>query len=163
MQRGLKQGFPEIPVLQQQPDQGEVERTEFLAEFSTGKRSLGFAIMGGIFGEGIDYIGEKLVGTIIVGTGLPQVSLERELQRSAAEASGVHGFDSAYHYPGMTRVLQTAGRVIRSESDKGVIILIDSRFTAPFYRHLFPEHWQPLVCHNTPQLCGSLERFWGSS
>ncbi|WP_444913067.1 ATP-dependent DNA helicase [Microbulbifer sp. PAAF003] len=159
----FKARFPEVSLLQQLPGQGETERAEFLSGFNEGNKSLGFAIMGGIFGEGIDYVGEKLVGTIIVGTGLPQVNVERELQRDAAETTGIHGFDIAYRYPGMTRVLQTAGRVIRSESDRGVIILVDSRFSEPFYWQLFPKHWQPAVCRNTDQLTGNLEQFWSLS
>ncbi|WP_237060271.1 ATP-dependent DNA helicase [Microbulbifer sediminum] len=154
--------FPEIEVVQQSPGAGEQERAAFLEHFTGGRRSLGFAIMGGVFGEGVDYVGEQLVGTIVVGVGLPQVNAEQELLRRAAETGDVagNGFDIAYRYPGLTRVLQTAGRVIRTESDRGVVILADYRFADPFYRSLYPGHWQLQTCDSGESLSRSLRDFW---
>ena len=154
--------FPHIPQLRQESGSSDQQRSEFLAQFCEGKCSLGFAIMGGIFGEGIDYVGEQLVGTIVVGTGLPQVNEEQELLRTTAAQRGENGFDIAYRYPGLTRVLQTAGRVIRSETDRGVVILADYRFADPFYRRLYPQHWQPQICDNGDALSVALAQFWTS-
>ncbi|WP_323844255.1 ATP-dependent DNA helicase [Microbulbifer magnicolonia] len=157
--------FPEIALVQQAPGAGERERAGFLEHFAAGRQSLGFAIMGGVFGEGVDYVGERLVGTIVVGVGLPQVNAEQELLRRACDTSDAHtggnGFDTAYRYPGLTRVLQTAGRVIRTESDRGVVILADYRFADPFYRALYPEHWQVQTCDSGAALSSGLSRFWG--
>jgi len=157
--------FPDIALLQQRPNASENERAAFLHRFNEGQRTLGFAIMGGIFGEGVDYVGERLVGTIVVGIGLPQVNLEQELLRAGCENTlpgNDSGFDAAYRYPGMTRVLQTAGRVIRTESDRGVLILADDRFMDPFYYNLFPEHWRPHVCRDGNALSTALHNFWGN-
>ncbi|WP_299597814.1 ATP-dependent DNA helicase [uncultured Microbulbifer sp.] len=155
--------FPELALVQQLAGSSDQQRTEFLAHFRENRRSLGFAIMGGIFGEGVDYVGEQLVGTIVVGVGLPQVNQEQELLREACERQGENGFDTAYRYPGLTRVLQTAGRVIRTETDRGVVILADCRFTDPFYRDLYPQHWQPQICDNGDTLSSALDQFWNSN
>ncbi|MFC6979628.1 ATP-dependent DNA helicase [Microbulbifer taiwanensis] len=158
--------FAEIPLLQQQPGADDSERAAFLEHFSEGRRSLGFAIMGGVFGEGVDYVGEQLVGAILVGVGLPQMNEEQELLRqafdNAGNSSAGDGFDIAYRYPGMTRVLQTAGRVIRTESDRGVVILADYRFADPFYRALHPQHWQLHTCRSGEALSRELNHFWGT-
>ncbi|WOX05588.1 ATP-dependent DNA helicase [Microbulbifer pacificus] len=155
---------PAIDLIQQTAGASEQERAAFLDRFSDNRRSLGFAIMGGIFGEGIDYVGEQLVGCILAGVGLPQVSEEQELLRQAAATGGdkvfSNGFDIAYRYPGLTRVLQAAGRVIRTETDRGVVILADARFADPFYRPLFPQHWQLQHCANGEVLSTALGNFW---
>ena len=159
------QRFPQIELVQQYPGSSDRDRNAFLRRFSEGRRSLGFAIMGGVFGEGVDYVGEQLVGTIVVGVGLPQVNEEQELLRRACDAADSQlagkGFDIAYRYPGLTRVLQTAGRVIRTESDRGVVILADARFADPFYRTLYPQHWQLQTCSSGEALSAALSRFWG--
>ncbi|QKX16562.1 ATP-dependent DNA helicase [Microbulbifer sp. YPW1] len=154
--------FPEIPLVQQTSGSSDQQRRAFLDHFQGGRRSLGFAIMGGIFGEGVDYVGEQLVGTIVVGVGLPQVNEEQELLRAASEQRGENGFDIAYRYPGLTRVLQTAGRVIRTETDRGVVILADARFADPFYHALYPQHWQPQTCDKGDTLSAALDQFWNS-
>ncbi|WP_288130066.1 ATP-dependent DNA helicase [Microbulbifer sp.] len=152
--------FPDLPLVQQASGSSDQQRAEFLAHFREHRRSLGFAIMGGIFGEGVDYVGEQLIGTIVVGVGLPQVNEEQELLREASDIEGENGFDIAYRYPGLTRVLQTAGRVIRTETDRGVVILADYRFADPFYRPLYPQHWQPKICDNGEALSAALQQFW---
>ncbi|WP_078083810.1 ATP-dependent DNA helicase [Microbulbifer mangrovi] len=154
--------FPEIPLVQQTSGSSDQQRSAFLDHFQSGHRSLGFAIMGGVFGEGVDYVGEQLVGTIVVGVGLPQVNEEQELLRAACEQQGENGFDIAYRYPGLTRVLQTAGRVIRTETDRGVVILADYRFADPFYRALYPQHWHPQTCDNGNTLSAALDQFWNT-
>lgn len=110
------------------------------------KTLIGFCVMGGIFGEGIDLKNDSLIGAIIVGTGLPQVCPEREILKSHFEAMGEDGFDYAYKYPGMNKVLQAAGRVIRTAEDAGIVALLDERFLQAGYRKLFPAEWQ----HITP-------------
>ena len=102
---------------------------------------MGFCVMGGIFSEGIDLMGEKLIGAIIIGTGLPQIGTEREILRQYYDKKGVNGFDYAYRYPGMNKVLQSAGRVIRTQEDTGIILLLDERFAGKDYRNLFPAEW----------------------
>lgn len=110
------------------------------------KTLIGFCVMGGIFGEGIDLKNDSLIGAIIVGTGLPQVCPEREILKNHFEAMGEDGFDYAYKYPGMNKVLQAAGRVIRTAEDAGIVALLDERFLQAGYRKLFPAEWQ----HITP-------------
>ncbi|HPB17373.1 MAG TPA: helicase C-terminal domain-containing protein, partial [Clostridia bacterium] len=100
-----------------------------------------FAVMGGLFGEGIDLVGEMLSGAAIIGPGLPMVCPERELIKKYFDDNDMNGFDYSYTYPGMNRVLQAAGRVIRSETDTGFVLLIDSRFGTSKYKSLFPKWW----------------------
>ena len=102
---------------------------------------VGFCVMGGVFSEGIDLMGEKLIGAVIVGTGLPQIGTEREILRQYYDKKGADGFDYAYRYPGMNKVLQSAGRVIRTQEDTGIILLLDERFADHNYRNLFPAEW----------------------
>ena len=118
----------------------EEAREAWLARFQTGTKVTGFALMGGIFGEGIDLAGDRLVGVMVVGVGLPQPEVERDLTR---DHFGEEGERFAYQYPGMQRVLQTAGRLIRTEADRGALCLVDARFTQPFYRELMPSSWAP--------------------
>ena len=127
------------------PGMSEPEREAFLAAFAVehGETLVGFAVMGGIFGEGIDLVGDRLIGAVIVGVGLPQLCVERDLIRDYFQEQTGAGFDYAYTFPGMNRVLQAIGRVIRSETDRGVVLLIDARFAEPRYRRLFPAWWQP--------------------
>ena len=116
--------------------------------------------MGGIFGEGIDLLGDRLSGAVIVGVGLPAISSERELIRDFFANTSQAGFEYAYIYPGMNRVLQAAGRVIRSENDRGVVLLIDQRFSNFQYKTLLPEEWHPVHVQNVKGLRNILEEFW---
>ena len=140
----------------------EREREEFLEEFrEQGKDTLvGFCIMGGIFSEGIDLMGDRLIGAAIVGTGLPQVSGEREILKQYYDGKGESGFDYAYRYPGMNKVLQAAGRVIRTREDIGVILLMDDRFLNREYRGLFPEEWSDVRTCRLGTVDGFLKDFW---
>lgn len=140
----------------------EREREEFLEEFTeeSADTLVGFCVMGGIFSEGIDLIGNRLIGAAVIGTGLPQVSCEREILKEYYDAKGEQGFDYAYRYPGMNKVLQAAGRVIRTRKDRGTILLMDERFTGRDYRMLFPREWNDAtVCilENVEQQLGV---FW---
>ena len=148
-------------ILQQQ-GMTEAEREAFLVRFeeTPPEGLIGLCVMGGIFSEGIDLKAERLIGAIVVGPGLPQVCRERELLKNFYDARGEDGFFYAYLCPGMNKVLQSAGRVIRTEADEGVILLLDERFAAARYRNLFPAEWQ------APQTCtlqtvqGCLAKFW---
>lgn len=140
----------------------EEEREAFLGQFAAEhERSfLAFCVMGGIFGEGIDLKNEQLIGAVVVGTGLPQISNEREiLMRYYDERSG-EGFDYAYRYPGMNKVLQAAGRVIRTVDDSGVILLLDDRFTRREYESLFPKEWERRSSCTVESVSGYLDSFW---
>ena len=141
----------------------EKKREEFLEAFEEqggGESLLGFCIMGGIFSEGIDLKRDALIGSIIVGPGLPQICRERELLRRFYEERGMDGFAYAYQYPGMNKVQQAAGRVIRTQEDRGVILLLDERFTQNAYRKLFPREWEEHRICRMPELKGYLEEFW---
>ncbi|HPT71376.1 MAG TPA: ATP-dependent DNA helicase [Candidatus Cloacimonadota bacterium] len=134
---------PDLNIQLQKSGMTEEEKEEFLGLFESNKENpvIAFAVMGGIFGEGIDLIGERLVGAIVVGVGLPQVCLERERIREYFDSTNHMGFEYAYMFPGFNRVFQAAGRVIRSETDKGVVLLIDDRFAHLRYKRLFPSEW----------------------
>ena len=152
----------EVETLVQTPGMTENERAAFLEKFSqkNPETLMGFAVMGGIFGEGIDLVGDRLTGAVIVGVGLPGISPEREIIREFFGKTNQRGFEYAYQYPGINRVLQAGGRVIRSESDKGVVLLIDNRFSTPRYRSLFPNEWVPVMVQGKRQLRNVLQRFW---
>jgi Rad3-related DNA helicase len=132
-------------VLVQQGGMSEEERESFLASFQSGaERSLvGFAVMGGVFSEGIDLTGDRLTGVVVVGVGLPQFGRERDWIRQYFDGTGKNGFDYAYKYPGMNKVLQAGGRLIRTEQDHGTLVLVDDRFLQPDYNALLPEEWKP--------------------
>ena len=142
----------------------EEEREEFLEAFETGedkgKSLLGFCVMGGIFSEGIDLTNERLIGAIIVGTGLPKVCTEREILKNYFDERGLGGFDYAYLFPGMNKVLQSAGRVIRTSEDKGCILLLDERFRKEEYQRLFPREWKQPVFGKRSDLRSVLQSFW---
>lgn len=154
----------------QNESMSETDREEFLARFqgrpgmeeNQGGDSvlIGFCVLGGIFGEGIDLKEEGLIGAVIVGTGLPQVCGEREILRDYFGESGEDGFDYAYRYPGMNKVLQAAGRVIRTVEDVGVIALLDQRFLQLSYRRLFPREWEYFETVTVNTIAGRVERFW---
>jgi DNA excision repair protein ERCC-2 len=130
-----------IPSFAQRAGMAEAERETFLAKFTDGTGSVGIAVMGGIFAEGIDLPGEQLVGVTVIGVGLPGFSIERDLLVDYFDQNERPGFDYAYRYPAMQRVLQAVGRLIRSEDDQGAALLIDRRFLEPRYENLFPTWW----------------------
>lgn len=121
---------------------------------------LGFCVLGGIFSEGIDLKNDSLIGAIIVGTGLPQVCNEREMLKSYFDEQGDNGFDFAYKYPGMNKVLQAAGRVIRTMEDVGIVALLDERFLTPAYLRMFPREWEEYERVTLEQIEKRVERFW---
>lgn len=154
---------PWVRCIAQSSSMTEREREEFLEEFRQGEASLlGFCVMGGIFSEGIDLIGERLIGVVIVGTGLPLVSREREILKRYYDEKGEDGFAYAYRYPGMNKVLQAAGRVIRTREDVGAILLLDDRFARAEYKELFPAEWMDRKCCSLGNVEGHLKKFWES-
>lgn len=151
----------DVNVLVQAREMDDAERAAFLDRFTacSGRTLVGFAVMGGIFGEGIDLVGERLSGAVIVGVGLPAICPERDLIRSHFDARGA-GFDFAYRFPGINRVLQAAGRVIRTDRDRGALLLVDRRFATPAYQALLPDHWSGGVIATQHHLESRLKRFW---
>lgn len=156
--------YPDIGTLVQESGLDDAGRAAFLERFSPcpEKTLLGFGVMGGIFGEGVDLAGDRLIGCAIVGVGLPQVSPRQEMLRRYYDAQNGAGFDYAYRWPGMNKVLQAAGRVIRTQEDKGVVLLLDDRFAQSEYARLFPKHWRHLeYLRDTEELKKKLAEFWG--
>ena len=146
----------------QNPFMNEKEREEFLHSFEEqNSRSLiGFCVLGSIFSEGIDLTGQRLIGVLIVGTGLPQICGEREKIRAYFDSRGKKGYDYAYRYPGMNKVLQAAGRVIRTAEDVGVILLMDHRFLYRENQQLLPEEWDTYYEVTLNNYRNVLQKFW---
>lgn len=141
----LEQDYDEKSILIQKAGMTEEERESFLEAFKPNQSEtlLGLAVLGGIFSEGIDLIGDRLNGVVVVGVGLPQLCFERNLIKGHFDKQGKNGFNYAYVYPGMNKVLQAGGRLIRSEKDTGTILLIDDRFLQERYQQLLPQEWKP--------------------
>lgn len=151
-----------IDVILQSQNMGEHEREDFLKEFERDRENslVGFCVMGGVFSEGIDLTADRLIGAIIVGTGLPQVCNDREILKGYFDSRGMRGFDYAYLYPGINKVLQSAGRVIRTETDRGVILLLDERFSQRQYRDSFPREWESCQVCSAATLEDHIDSFW---
>ena len=151
-------------VMMQVPRMTEVQKEQFLGVFNVNNPEtvVGFAVMGGIFGEGIDLVGERLVGAIVVGVGLPQIGLERDLIKGYYDDDENAGWSYAYTYPGMNRVLQAAGRVIRSDVDRGLLLLIDKRFSREDYQELYLPSWgSPKPTRSVDEITEAVSLFWG--
>ena len=151
-----------IEYIMQSQYMPEEAREIFLENFEESREQslVGFCVMGGIFSEGIDLAEDKLIGALIVGTGLPQVCRERELLKMYFDAQGLRGFDYAYLYPGMNKVLQSAGRVIRTDSDKGIILLLDERFRDGRYQETFPRGWADYGMCRIEDVSEKIREFW---
>lgn len=152
----------DVEIQVQTSNMTEEQREEFLDKFRENKEKslVGFCVMGGIFSEGIDLTGEKLIGAIVVGTGIPQIGQERELLKEFYDKKGENGFDYAYRFPGMNKVLQSAGRVIRTREDIGVILLLDDRFCTREYEALFPREWSERSVATLRTVQELLQSFW---
>lgn len=161
----LKELLPQADLLSQSPKMDDSARAEFLARFSpdAGGITVGLAVTGGVFAEGIDLPAERLCGAVVIGVGLPQVCLERDVLREAYEGTYQSGFRYAYQYPGVSRVLQAAGRIIRTETDRGALLLIDTRYSLSDYRALLPPHWTVRRIQSKAELSGLLARFWAEA
>lgn len=161
--RLFRQMAPHIPAVRQKSGMTLFDREQFLRVFESQKypHLVGFCVLGGMFSEGIDLRGDSLIGAIVVGTGLPGLSPERNLMAEYYQNHTENGQEFAYIYPGMNKVLQAAGRVIRSETDRGVVVLIDDRYNEPGTKLLFPAHWQHLRYTADPYSLGHmLDGFW---
>ena len=155
--------YPKIRTLTQKRNMKTAEREEFLAEFSKHDSSylIGFCVLGGIYAEGIDLAGDSLIGAIVVGIGMPTLSYEREAISAYYDEKYEEGRQFSYIYPGMNRVLQAAGRVIRTEDDNGVIVLIDDRFDDPIYKKIIPSLWRGMkFIPDAKLLREELDKFW---
>jgi Rad3-related DNA helicase len=165
--------------IMQQENMNEEEREIFLSRFKgndgcvfdgiinmeveeTESTLVAFCVMGGIFSEGIDLKNDSLIGAVIVGTGLPQVCTEREILKNYFDENGGNGFDYAYRYPGMNKVLQAAGRVIRTSEDLGIVALLDFRFLQFDYMKMFPREWENFEVVSIDKVSGRVESFWNS-
>lgn len=153
---------PMIKIIVQSSSMSEEERDQFLENFKADPQEtvLGFCVLGGLFSEGIDLKNDRLIGTMIIGVGLPQICTEREIIRDYFQIKNKSGYDYAYLYPGMNKVMQAAGRVIRSEQDRGVILLIDERYTTRKYQSLFPAEWFPHRRVLLPTVDSHIRSFW---
>ena len=156
-----------MDVLVQKSSMSESEREEFLEMFSkscteegTRKTLIGFCAIGGIFAEGIDLKHDSLIGAIIVGTGLPMVTNERQLLRERYDEREWDGYDYAYKFPGMNKVMQAAGRVIRTVNDTGIVALLDERFLGKSYRSIFPREWNNYEVVNLLNVAEAVNAFW---
>lgn len=157
------QHHPQVQTVLQKPSLSEEEREDFLDQFREQPEEsfVGFCVLGGLFSEGIDLKGQRLIGAAIVSVGLPQINVRQDLLKAHFEDKYGMGFEFAYMYPGMNKVFQATGRVIRSEEDRGVVLFIDERYGQRHYRRLFPKHWddcQPV--NNERELAVALHKFW---
>ena len=161
-ERRIAGELEEIDYILQSQYMSEEAREIFLENFEEEREGslIGFCVMGGIFSEGIDLSRDRLIGAAIVGTGLPQVCRERELLKDYFQKQGIRGFDYAYLYPGMNKVLQSAGRVIRTDRDCGVILLLDERFRDYRYQEIFPREWKDYGTCNADNVADKMETFW---
>jgi DNA excision repair protein ERCC-2 len=138
----MRERYPEVPVWMQEQGMDEAAREAFLARFRAMGQGVGFAVLGGAFSEGVDLVGEQLIGAFVATLGLPQINDVNEQMRRTMEAKFGNGYDYMYLYPGLQKVVQAAGRVIRTEQDTGVVHLIDDRYRRPEVRRLLPRWWQ---------------------
>ena len=151
-----------VRVICQKNGMREQEREAFLSEFEleTEETLVAFCVMGGIFGEGIDLKNDRLIGAIVVGTGLPQISNERDILKNYYDDKSGNGFDYAFRYPGMNKVLQAAGRVIRTTKDRGIILLLDERFLQRDYELLYPREWSDRQTCTVDEVEEKVLQFW---
>ncbi len=161
VQARFENQHPDLPAVVQTAQMGEPDRDAFLAHFREDNPAplVGFVVMGGIFGEGIDLSGDRLAGAVIVGVGLPGIGLERDLIRDYFETHRNAGFDFAYRLPGFNRVLQAVGRVIRTSRDRGAVLLLDQRYGHRRYRDLFPPEWRPVRLGSRHSVAAAVQAF----
>ncbi len=155
--------FPQINITVQKKSMSEAAKREFLDSFDAKKEGtlVGFCVMGGSFSEGIDLRGERLIGAMIVGVGLPTISSELNIIKEYFDKTRENGYAYAYTYPGMNKVMQAAGRVIRSEDEQGIVLLIDDRFASAEYKMIMPEYWHHIkYIGNAKDLLGQITEFW---
>ena len=163
VQKEFSARYPQVTCIVQKRGMRHREQEEFLSRFKDDENVMrvGFCVLGGSFSEGVDLPGSRLIGAVVVGVGIPGLSNERNMLRDYYENKCERGYDYAYTYPGMNHVLQAAGRVIRRETDRGVVVLIDSRYAEEPYLHLYPQHWKNVyVAGDEAALAHRNKRFW---
>ena len=155
---------PEIRAIKQARNMDEAARKAFLDSFEDAPETslVGFIALGGVFSEGVDLAGERLIGAAIVGVGMPQIGFERDCLKALYDEKDENGFVTAYVYPGIGKCLQAAGRVIRSDTDRGALLFIDERYSLPAYRRLLPGHLRPKRIKESA-LAGALTDFWNEA
>lgn len=153
-------GSPEIDIWRQTGEQSKAAQQQLLDKLREPGHRIGFAVLGGVFGEGIDFVGDLLIGVIVISTGLPGLDMQTQLVADHYRRQGHDGYDFAFRYPGFTRVLQTVGRLIRNENDSGVVVLVDDRFKQPFYGSLYPAEWNIRNPKDELSLANNVEAFW---
>ena len=154
--------YPKVTVIEQTKNMTSSQKEDFISSFKAdGRTRIAFCVLGGSFSEGIDLPGERLIGVICVGVGLPGLSNENNIIREYYDEKNGCGYDYAYTYPGMNSILQAVGRVIRTETDRGIAVLIDDRFSEPKYKMLFPEEWKDAkFARNAQSLAEIARAFW---
>ncbi len=158
--------YPRVSVIAQSRGMGNHEKEEFLSNFKNdeGRLRIGFCVLGGAFAEGVDLPENRLIGVVVFGVGIPALSNERNIIMEYFNNTVGMGYEYAYTYPGMNRVLQAVGRVIRREGDKGIAVLVDDRYAEPKYRNLFPKHWNGVqYAGNARSIAEIMRRFWEKS
>ncbi len=160
----FREMYPDVYIVRQAGKMSEDARAQFIAAFTPApeKSMIAFIALGGVFAEGVDLPGERLVGAAIVSVAIPQICLEREVIREIMDDGEEGGYDFAYTYPGFRRVLQAAGRVIRTDSDRGIVLLIDERFGQEKYIALMPPNWRVHRVEGAEGVKGAVGRFWKS-
>ncbi len=157
----LRDLAPGLPLIPQEPGMDEAARADFLDAFLKDEAPLlGLCVLGGVFAEGVDLPGRALIGAMVVGVGLPQVNPERDRFRERMEEAMGDGFGFAYRFPGMHKVLQAAGRLIRSETDRGVLLLMDDRYAQRDYRELIPSHLALRRVYSIDEITSQAREFW---
>lgn len=159
----FRQKYPDVLTIVQKRGMTQKEKESFLDSFKDdrGVLRIGFCVLGGSFSEGVDLPGSRLIGAIVFGVGLPSLSNEKNIVKDYFELRNGCGYDYAYTFPGMNNVLQAAGRVIRRSEDKGVVVLVDDRYSEQKYKELFPEHWKQLkYARNAASLAEIMRDFW---
>ena len=154
--------WPYDEVICQESSMSEAARRAFIERFQAAptRSMVAFVVLGGVFAEGVDLPDDRLSGAAIITVGIPQLSFERETLREQLDDADDGGYDAAYTYPGMRRVLQAAGRVIRTETDRGVVLLVDMRYRQEKYRALMPPHWHVRDVKKMSELNAELNHFW---
>ena len=159
----LKPHLPEQVILQTK-DLSLEERDQIIQRFKDEQGMLGVFVVGGVFAEGVDYTGEMLEQVLIIGVGMPGIDLENNLTKNLFDQQGANGFDYAYKYPGVSKVIQAAGRLIRTETDRGVLLFIDTRYDQPFYQSMIPSFYGSLrTINDVKELQGHLNHFWAKN
>ena len=149
-------------IIKQPSNMKEADKESFLSLFAENEKTdiAGFCVLGGIFSEGIDLRGDALIGVAVVGTGIPMVCRQRNILRDYFDSHGKNGYQYAYVYPGMNKVLQAAGRVIRTDNDKGIILLLDDRFLTKEYELQYPREWDKIYPCDAGCVSEYIDDFW---